>query len=126
MSEKPIYLDYAATTPLDPEVADAMWPWLTGESSYGNPSSIHHYGRMARTAVDNARDEVTALLHADYSEITFTGSGTEADNLALIGTMRAAQPGKRHLIVSAIEHHAVLHSAMLLEREGYNLSLIHI
>src|SRR4051794_28546080 len=98
-----IYLDHAATTPPHPSIAQAMWPFLTEQ--YGNPSSIHAAGRMVRAALDEARDRVAAALHADFSEITFTSGGTEADNLAVIGTMLAAPPGRDHLIVSAIEHH---------------------
>lgn len=112
-----IYLDHAATTPVDPLVAQTMEPFLS--SMFGNPSSIHSWGREARAAVDTARDSVAAALHADYSEICFTSSGTEADNLALIGAMLAAAPDRRRLIVSAVEHHAVLHSAAFLEAHGY-------
>lgn len=111
-----IYLDHAATTPLDPAVAEAMWPFLT--EHFGNPSSIHGEGRTARAALDDARDRVAAALHADFSEITFTSSGTEADNLAVIGAMLAAPPDRDHLIVSSIEHHAVLHAARHLEKTG--------
>jgi Cysteine sulfinate desulfinase/cysteine desulfurase and related enzymes len=112
-----IYLDHAATTPLDPAVAQAMWPFLTGH--FGNPSSIHAAGRIVRAAVDEARDRIASALHADYSEITFTSSGTEADNLAVIGAMLAAPAGRNHLVISSIEHHAVLHAARHLEKEGY-------
>src|SRR3989442_856940 len=107
-----IYLDHAATTPLDRAVLEAMLPALTGQ--FGNPSSIHAAGRAARAAVDAARDALAQALHVDYSEITFTASGTEADNLALTGVMIAAPEARRHLIVSAIEHHAVLHTAQFL------------
>jgi cysteine desulfurase len=119
-----IYLDYAATTPADPLVAEAMWPWLSGPRSQGNASSIHRYGREARAAIDAARDAVAQLICADYSEVYFTGSGTEADNLALIGAMLAAPPERNHLIVTAIEHHAVLHPAHYLETQGYNVTVL--
>src|SRR5205823_10140146 len=89
-AEGRIYLDHAATTPVDPLVMEAMLPYLCGPLSSGNPSSVHSFGRDARTAIDQARDLVAQLIGADYSEITFTGSGTEADNLALTGTMFAA------------------------------------
>lgn len=125
-SDYPIYLDYAATTPLDLEVAEAMLPWLTGAYGFGNASSIHRYGREARAAIDTARDQVAALIGADFSEITFTGSGTEADNLALIGTMSAAPPDRNHLVTTTIEHHAVLHPAHLLEQQGYSVSLVDV
>lgn len=120
----PIYLDHAATTPTDPDVAAAMLPFLSGPLSYGNPSSIHRFGREARSAVDEARDGVAALIHADYSEITFTGSGTEADNLALIGTMLSAPPGRNHLVTTEIEHHAILHSVRFLQTQGFEATLV--
>jgi len=119
-----IYLDHAATTPVAPEVAEAMWPYLT--ERFGNPSSIHACGREARAALDFARDILASALHADYSEIYFTSCGTEADNLALIGTMRAAPPGRDHLIVSSIEHHAVLRSARFLETQGYAVTCLRV
>lgn len=120
--QKAIYLDYAATTPLDPQVVEAMLPWL--QNGYGNPSSIHQFGRQARAALDEARDAVAALIGADYSEIYFTSCGTEADNLAIIGTMLAAPSSRRHLVVSAIEHHAVLHAAHFLEELGYRVTVV--
>src|SRR5882724_4862703 len=123
-SEMPIYLDHAATTPNDAEVAAAMLPFLSGPLACGNPSSIHRYGREARAAVDSARDLVAALIHADYSEIYFTGSGTEADNLALIGTMQAAPPDRNHLVITAIEHHAILHTAHFLQTQGYDVTTV--
>ena len=119
-----IYLDYAATTPTDPEVATAMLPFLTGSGSLGNASSIHRYGREARAAIDEARDSVAQLIHADYSELYFTGSGTESDNLALIGTLTAAPPERNHLVTTAIEHHAVLHSADHLRKRGYEVTIV--
>ncbi len=121
---QPIYLDHAATTPLDPEVLAAMLPFLTGSWSFGNASSIHRYGREARAAVDAARDAVADLIHADYGEIYFTGSGTESDNLALVGTMRAAPPDRNHLVTTAIEHHAVLHTARFLQTQGYEVTVV--
>ncbi len=119
-----LYLDYAATTPTEPEVAEAMLPYLSGPLSFGNASSIHRFGRQARAAVDEARDAVAQLIHADYAELYFTGSGTEADNLALIGTMLAALPERNHLVVSAIEHHAVLHTAHYLQTQGYAVTTV--
>ncbi len=117
-----IYLDHAATTPVDPEVAAAMMPWLT--ERFGNPSSIHAAGREARASLDIARDETASALSADYGEITFTSSGTEADNLALIGVMLAAPKERNHLVISAIEHHAVLHAARFLETQGYGVTRV--
>lgn len=123
-TELPIYLDYAATTPLDPEVAGAMMPYLTGTASFGNASSIHRYGREARAAVDEARDAVATLIRADYAEIYFTGSGTEADNLALTGAMLSAPGERRHLITTAIEHHAILNTAHFLQTRGYEVTTV--
>lgn len=116
-----IYLDHAATTPVAPLVAEAMRPWLT--ERWGNPSSIHATGREARAALDDARDTLAAALNADYSEITFTSSGTEADNLAIIGTALASSHSFR-LITTQIEHHAVLHSARFLETQGYSVAYL--
>jgi cysteine desulfurase len=122
--DPPVYLDHAATTPTDPEVAAAMLPYLTGPASFGNASSIHRYGREARAAVDEARDAVAALIHADYSELYFTGGGTEANNLAIIGTMLAAPSGRNHLITTAIEHHSILHAAHFLETQGVAVTIV--
>jgi cysteine desulfurase len=119
-----IYLDHAATTPLDPRVLDAMQPVL--RECYGNPSSMHRAGRAALHALDEARDTVAGVLGARGREIIFTASGSEADNLALKGVaLEQRQRGKgQHLIVSAIEHHAVLHAAEYLQREGFDLTLL--
>lgn len=112
-----IYLDHAATTPVHPAVLDAMLPYLRG--AYGNPSSVHSAGRAARAGVDGARDELAAALRCAAREIVFTGSGTEADNLALRGTLEryGAERG-RHIVVSAIEHDAVLDTARRLHTGG--------
>jgi cysteine desulfurase len=107
-----IYLDYNATTPIDPRVVEAMGPHLT--ATFGNPSSLHWFGQQARAALDEARGQVAALLGAASSEIVFTASGTEADNLALRGVAAAASPGRRKILYSAIEHHAVLNTARAL------------
>jgi len=117
-----IYLDHAATTPLAPEALEAMLPWL--RDRFGNPSSIHQWGREARAALDHARDQIAAALGADYAEIIFTSSGTEADNLALQGVMQAAPPGRRHLVVSAIEHPAVMATARALEAQGFPFTVV--
>ncbi len=119
-----IYLDHAATTPLDPEVLEAMLPFL--KEQYGNASSIHHMGRRARAAVDEAREKVAALIGCSDDEIVFVSGGTEADNHALIGYMTTPQNEKRgnHLITTKIEHHAVLHPAEYLEKLGKRVSYI--
>jgi len=122
-----IYLDHNATTPLAPEALAAMLPFLDGgyDGQFGNPSSIHAAGRAARAAVDDARDRLARLLGARPNEIIFTGGGTEADNLAVIGLARnrARKGSGRHLITSATEHHAVLHAAEFLEKqEGFQVT----
>jgi len=116
-----IYFDHSATTPVDPRVRAAMDPYLNGRC--GNPSSLHYEGREARNAVENARAQVAALLNADPSEIIFTASGTEADNLALVGAIRAAD-GVHHLITSTIEHAAVLETCRFLERTGTQVTYL--
>ncbi len=112
-----IHLDHAATTPLAAAVLEEMLPYLT--TTQGNPSSVHASGRAARSAVDGARDRVASLLGCAQREIVFTGSGTEADNLALRGVLerRGAEVG-RHMVVSAIEHDAILETARHLEAAG--------
>lgn len=114
---KRVHLDHAATTPLAAEVLEAMLPFLT--TTQGNPSSVHESGRMARAAVDSARDRLAAVLGCAQREIVFTGSGTEADNLALRGALErwGAERG-RHMVVSAIEHDAILETAHRLEETG--------
>ena len=118
----PIYLDYNATTPVAPEVAAAMRPWI--EEQFGNPSSSHVYGQRARQAVAEARKLVAALIGATADEIVLTGSATEANNLALLGIARAAPSHKRHLIVSAVEHPAVMQPALYLRDEGWELTVL--
>jgi cysteine desulfurase len=118
-----IYLDHNATTPLAPAVIDRMTAILREE--FGNPSSVHHFGQRAKAAIDEARSSVAALLGADPGEVIFTGSGTEGDNLAIRGVAEALEPaGKRHLIVSAIEHEAVLNTAKALARRGWRVTTL--
>ena len=119
---KPVYLDYNATTPVAAEVLEAMLPYLA--EHFGNPSSSHPYGRKAAEAVREARASVASLLGAAANEIVFTGSATEANNLALLGVARALAGEKRHLVVSAVEHPAVIEPALQLQREGWDLSVI--
>jgi cysteine desulfurase len=109
-----VYLDNAATTPLDKEVLEAMLPYM--QEHYGNPSSIHTHGREARAAIDKARKTVAGYLNAATSEIFFTSGGTEADNTALVSGIRSN--GIKHAITSRIEHHAVLHTLEALEKAG--------
>jgi len=111
-----IYLDHNATTPVDPEVLEAMLPFL--REDYGNPSSLHWFGQRARAAVEEARGLVAALVGAEPSEVVFTGGGSEADNLALRGVAAKARPPRVGVVCSAIEHHAVLNTAKALRDEG--------
>ena len=116
-----VYLDHAATTPLDPRVRHAMEPYLDGV--FGNPSSLHWAGRQAHDAVEAGRGEVAALLGARPAEIVFTASGTESDNLAVLGALGAMQ-GPRHVITSAFEHAAVLEPCRFLERQGVEVTYL--
>lgn len=116
-----IYLDCNATTPLAPEVFEAMRPYLA--EHFGNPSSIHRAGRETRAAIDDARDRLAKILRAKPHEIIFTGGGTEADNLAVLGLARARAERGKHLITCATEHHAVLQAFDFLEkREGFRVT----
>ena len=119
---KLVYLDYNATTPVAAEVLEAMLPYLA--QHYGNPSSSHHYGGTAAEAVHAARASVASLVGAAADEIVFTGSATEANNLALLGVARALAGAKRHLVVSAVEHPAVIAPALYLQSAGWELSVI--
>jgi len=120
----PVYLDYNATTPLAPEVLEAMLPYLREE--FGNPSSIHAFGQRAKAALYDAREQVAALIGASPNEILFTGSGTEADNLAILGVLEAAEGGRRHLITSAVEHHAVLNTMKALGKKGVAVTFLKV
>jgi len=115
-----VYLDNAATTPLLPEVREAMMPYLG--DIFGNPSSLHDWGDGAREAIGHARGQVAQLINADPEEIIFTGSGTESNNFAVKGLALAQQAKGKHVVVSAIEHFSVLHSARTLEKLGFKVS----
>lgn len=117
-----IYLDNAAATPLDTRVLDAMMPYFT--TVYGNPSSQHYFGQAARAAVQQARRQVAACLNVRPEEIVFTSGGTEADNLAVFGYLRANFPHGGHIITSAVEHHAVLRTFEALARQGYDVTVV--
>ena len=119
MSEDTIYLDYNATTPLLPEVVDAMMPFL--RDHFGNPSSAHALGRTARDAVERARGQVAALLQCDADEVVFTSGGTESNNLAIRGVAEAL-PDRRHVVTSIIEHPAVAAACSWLERHGWRVT----
>jgi cysteine desulfurase len=120
MTVREVYLDHAATTPVHPEVAELVHEHLV--AAYGNPSSLHRFGRRARSAVEQARERVARALAADPEEIVFTSGGTEADNLAIRGVARRAGAG--HIITSQIEHHAVLHTCEALETDGFAVTYL--
>jgi cysteine desulfurase len=117
-----IYLDYNATTPVDPAVLDDMLPYFA--ETFGNASSIHSPGQRARGALDTARSSVAALLGAKPAEVVFTSGGTESDNLALFGVAAASQEPRKHIITTAIEHHAVLNAAQALEKLGVEVTYV--
>jgi cysteine desulfurase len=117
-----VYLDHAATTPLRPEVLEAMLPYLT--EHYGNPSSIHGSGRRARLGLDEARETVARILGAKPREIVFTGGGTESDNLAIKGAAWAASALGRRLVTSSVEHKAVIHACAVMERFGFEVTYL--
>ncbi len=111
-----VYLDHAATTPVRPEVARAMLRYMLED--YGNASSIHGFGRAAKEATEAARVQVASLMGARPAEVIFVSGGTEADNMAIRGTLAAARDGKRHIVTTRIEHHAVLHTCEEMEKDG--------
>ena len=120
---KHVYLDNAATTPMDDRVIEAMLPFMRGQ--FGNPSSVHSHGREVRTAIEKARKKVAELIHASPSEIFFTSGGTEADNTALVCGIESH--GISHAITSPLEHHAVLHTLEMLAKKGQvQLSLLDV
>lgn len=119
---RPVYLDFNATTPVAPQVLDAMLPFL--REHFGNPSSTHAFGRRAAEAVAEARERVARLIGAHPGELVFTGCATEANNLALMGAALAMPPGKRHLVVSAVEHPAVMAPAQQLRKQGWELTVV--
>ncbi len=115
-----VYLDHAATTPVDKEVLEAMLPFF--DEKFGNASSLHAYGREAREALEKSKEEVAKLINADADEIIFTGSGTESDNLAIKGI--AFKHGRGHIITSKIEHPAVLETCKYLEKKGFDVTFL--
>jgi cysteine desulfurase len=119
-----IYLDYNATTPVDRAVLEAMLPYFA--ENFGNASSIHSSGQRGRSAVDAARDSVAALIGAKPAEVVFTSGGTEADNLALFGSVMASNQSRKHVITTAIEHHAVLNAAQALEKQGIDVTYVSV
>ena len=122
MNPRKVYLDHSATTAVDESVLEAMLPFFRG--SYGNPNSLHAWGREVRSSLDRAREQVASLLGAQPREILFTGGGSEADNLALKGVAWARKDKGRHLITSAIEHHAVLDAMKWLGKNGFEVTVL--
>jgi len=119
---KRIYLDHNATTPVHPEVLEAMLPYFNDK--FGNPSSIHGFGREAKVALEEAREKVAKILGVSSSEVFFTAGGTESDNLAVKGTAFANRNKGRHIVTSKIEHHAILESCKFLEKEGFTVTYL--
>ena len=117
-----IYFDHSATTPVDREVAELMLEYMTDK--FGNPSSVHAFGRETRKAVEEAREKVAALINATPNEIFFTSGGTEGDNLALKGVAFANRKKGNHIITTAIEHHAILHTCEYLEKHGFTVTYL--
>jgi cysteine desulfurase len=121
---KRVYLDHNATTPVEPEVLDAMLPYLSAE--FGNAASIHSFGQRARAAVETARESVAALIGARPQEIVFTSGGTESDNHAIFGIVEAAGGHEKHVITTTIEHEAVLNTCQALEKQGVSVTYLSV
>ncbi|MCK9196571.1 MAG: cysteine desulfurase NifS [Syntrophales bacterium] len=119
---KPVYFDYAATTPCDPEVVAAMLPYFSDR--FGNPGSMHAFGQKTKGAVEEAREGIAAFLGADSGEIVFTSGGTESNNMAVKGAAYARRGKGNHIITSQIEHHAVLEPCHFLEKEGFEVTIL--
>ena len=120
--QRSVYLDHAATTPVRPEVLAAMLPYFT--KNFGNPSSVHAFGRESRIAIDKARGSIAQSINADAREIVFTSGGTEADNMAVQGVAMAKIAKGRHIVTSAVEHHAVLDSCDYLAKQGWDVTFL--
>lgn len=121
---KNVYLDHAATSPVHPEVVEEMIPYLT--EHFGNPSSIHQFGRNARKVLDDARIAIASSINATRNEIIFTSGGTESDNLAILGTASALIEKGKHVITTKVEHHAVLHTFHELEKRGFEVTYLSV
>ncbi len=117
-----VYLDYAATTPTDPEVVKSMLPYFTDK--FGNPSSIHSFGQESKAAIEKTREKISSFLGAKQEEIIFTSGGTESDNFAIKGAAYANQHKGNHIITSSIEHHAVINSCKFLEKMGLKITYL--
>ncbi|MGB3367424.1 MAG: aminotransferase class V-fold PLP-dependent enzyme, partial [Acidaminobacteraceae bacterium] len=121
---KRLYMDYAATTPVKKEVVDAMLPYFT--EIFGNPSSVHKFGREAKSVMNESREKVATLINAKSDEVYFTGGGSEADNWAIRGVASANRKKGNHIITCTIEHHAVLHTCQALEKDGFEVTYLKV
>jgi len=121
-SKKRIYFDHSATTSVDPRVLEAMLPYFS--VNFGNASSVHSFGQEAKVALEESRRQIAAVIDAEPSEIVFTSGGTEADNLAILGTAQFFSGRKNHIVTSAVEHHAVLYACKYLEKTGFDVSYV--
>ncbi|CUS88377.1 Aminotransferase class-V, partial [Candidatus Kryptonium thompsonii] len=120
-----VYLDHSATTPVDPAVVSAMTPYFN--EIFGNPSSVHQFGREAKVAIEEARGKIADFINAEPSEIIFTSGGTESDNFAILGVALAGfKRGKNHIITSKIEHHAVLDVCIYLQKNGFDVTFLEV
>jgi cysteine desulfurase len=124
MNKKRVYLDNASTTQIDPKVLSVMLPYL--KEKYGNPSSLHFEGQMTKKAIEESRERIVTVIGAEKDEITFTSGGTESDNLAIFGIARANKNKGKHIIVSSIEHKAILDSCKKLEKEGFKITYLSV
>jgi cysteine desulfurase len=123
-SDAPVYLDYAATSPVDPRVAAAMHECLTRDGVFGNPASMHFFGSVARARVERARGQVAALIRAPAPQVVWTSGATESNNLAILGTARAMSKRGRHIVTSRTEHKSVLDPCRRIEQEGFQVSFL--
>ena len=121
---KNVYMDYAATTFVKPEVLDEMMPFFT--EKYGNPSSFYGISRETKMAIDKARGRVAKALNCDQNEVYFTGGGSEADNWAIKGIASAHRKKGNHIITTKVEHHAVLHTCEYLEKQGFEVTYLNV
>jgi len=118
-----VYFDHSATTPVHPVVAEEMYKFLTGDN-FGNPTSLHYFGRRARSGVEEAREKVARAIGADAKDIVFTSGGTESDNMAIHGIAHTNRNRGNHIITSAVEHHAVLNTVKALGKEGFTITIL--
>ncbi len=117
-----IYMDHSATTPVDGAVLQEMLPYF--REKFGNASSVHQLGQEAKAAIEEAREKIARLLHAGHSEVIFVSGGTEADNWAIQGIARALREKGNHIVTSKVEHHAVLETCKMLEKQGYRITYL--